>query len=330
MLDTTTLLQDIATQIQIGEGFTLQHPDYPDWETAEIVVDRLQASPREIQAKFLCTQLQAYLHCIYFSRSLLPLSNIPSLAQSSEAYRNNSSRGIDTAFYDQIEQANCGQGYYDPDWTIQAQLANGRTAVSKEGLCIQVYSDDMYPHQPIAQIGSQVAIKLPKNLATVDHYIAVGNQGRVYQTPLVYLYFNCPPQAAIDLMAKITQSFNQLKLPFELQILLHPEEYPHADALTLKWAAADYETAAPYLTQMLTTYQAAFYDFIPALSEPVIRGVGKTIVSTGEDFPQHFLRLISQVLVRAWLHGLTNTGDKINMIQQELKGIIADFPESMQ
>ncbi len=321
MLDTAALLQDIATQIHIGADFTLRHPDYPDWETAEIVVDRLQASPRETQAKFICTQLQAYLHCIYFSRSLLPLSTTPCSVKSSEAYSNNSSRGIDTAFYDQIEQANCGQGYYDPDWTVQAQLANGRTAVSKEGLCIQVQSDDMYPHQPIAQIGSQVAIKLPKNLSTVDRYIAVGNQGRVYQNPLVYLYFNCPPQTAINLMAQITQIFNQLKLPFELQILLHPEQYPRADALTLKWAAVDYEAADPYLTQMLTTYQAAFYDFIPALSEPVVRGVGKAIVSTGEDFPQQFLRLVAQFLARAWLNGLTDTVDKINMIQQELQGI---------
>jgi HopA1 effector protein family len=319
MLDTTALLQDIAAQIQIGADFTLRHPDYPDWETAEVVVDRLQASPQETQAKFICTQLQAYLHCIYFSRSLLPLSTISSSAESSAAYSNNSSRGIDTAFYDQIEQANSGQGYYDPDWTIQAQPANGCTAVSKEGLCIQVQSDDVYPPQPAAQIGSQVAIKLPKNLLTVEQYIAVGNQGRVYQNPLVYLYFNCPPQSAINLTAQITQIFNRLEIPFELQILLHPEQYPRADALTLKWAAENYDTVYPYLNQMLATYQGEFHDFIPALSQPVTKGVGKAIISTEQNFPQQFWRLVAQALSQAWLARITDTVGRLNIIQQELQ-----------
>jgi HopA1 effector protein family len=321
MLDTTDLLQDIATQIQIRADFTLQHPDYPDWETAEIVVDRLQASPREIQAKFICTQLQAYLHCIYFSRSLLPLNCAENAVTSSDTINNDHSGGINPNFYDQLEQANCGQGYYDTDWLVQDQLVNGHFAVSKEGLRLQVQPDDIADRT--APIGSLVSIKLPKNLLTVDRYVAVGDQGRVSQTSLIYLYFNCPSSVAVNLMTKITQNFNQLRISFELHVLLHPDQYPLADALMLKCAATDYEKALPGLHQLLATYQSEFYDSIPALSQPLAKGVGKIAITatTLQDFPRQFWRLVAQALSQAWLQNTNSEVDKINRIQQELRVI---------
>lgn len=313
------LIQEIAGQIEIGSDLTIQHPQYQEWSIPELVVARIQASPRDTQAKFLCTQLQNFLHCLYFSRSLSPRSD--SLEAPPAIIGNNTLHGIDAAFFARLNRANCSQGYYDHDWQIQCWEDDELVAVVKDGLRLCVSPTYIHPDDQGLGMGDRVAIVMPKNLMTIDRYIAIGSYGRIRQPLVTQLYFHCLPDSAVDLMTQLSTCFDRLAMPFEVQILLDPQAYPRADALIVAWAAADDDIAQPLVDEILAVYQSEFFDPIPAFTQPVARGVGKVVTEQQQDFPQHIWRSISQALAEAWLEDMTDVTVKLNIIRQKLQSI---------
>jgi hypothetical protein len=321
------IFQEIADAIIINSNLTIHHPRYPEWSMPELVSNRLQDSPREIQAKFLCTQLQAYLHGIYFSRSLLPVAVLTSDETPCQVINNTTDKGIDTAFYAQIDRANCSQGYYDPDWTIEGDEDDGMVAVVKEGLRLHVWPPYIYPDYQTLAEGDLAAIIMPKNLLTINRYIAISNYGRVRQKPLINLYFSCPPDVAIEIVAQITTKLNSLELPFELQVQLAPNKYQHTDPLILQLAVADYPTAQPALSKIHRQYLSRFYDQTPSLTQPVATGVGLSTLSTDQHRVSQIWQLVAQALSESWLLQIVDTKTKIDRIWQALEQ--ADIISSM-
>ncbi len=314
-----TIFQEIADVITIDSKLTIHHPSYPAWSMPELVSNRLQDSPREIQAKFLCTQLQAYLHDIYFSRSLLPLAASTSAATSPLVINNSTIKGIDTAFYAQIDQANCSQGYYDPDWIMEGEEDDGMVAVVKAGLRLHVWPPYIYPDYQTLAGGDRAAIIMPKNLLTIDRYIAVSNYGRVRQQPIIHLYFSCPPDPAIAVINQVTTALNSLELPFELQVQLAPSKYQQTDSLILQLAVADYPTAQPALSKIHGQYRSQFYDQTPSLTQPVATGVGLSTATTDQCGVSQLWQLVAQALAASWLLQTVDTKTKIDRIWQALE-----------
>jgi HopA1 effector protein family len=327
MLDVTTtfiemaevIFQEIADAIIINLNLTIHHPRYPEWSMPELVSNRLQDSPREIQAKFLCTQLQAYLHGIYFSRSLLPVAVLTSDETPCQVINNTTDKGIDTAFYAQIDRANCSQGYYDSDWTIEGDEDDGMVAVVKEGLRLHVWPPYIYPDYQTLAVGDLAAIIMPKNLLTIDRYIAISNYGRVRQKPLINLYFSCPPDVAIEIVAQITTELNSLKLPFELQVQLAPNKYQQTDSLILQLAVADYPTAQPALSKIHGQYRSQFYDQTPSLTQPVATGIGLSTAAINQYGVSQLWQSVAQALAESWLLQTVDTKTKIDRIWQALE-----------
>jgi hypothetical protein len=316
---TDAIFQEVASEITIDSKLTIHHPSYPEWLVPELVSNRLQDSPREIQAKFLSAQLQTYLHCIYFSRSLLPLAASASAATSPPVIHNSTIKGIDTAFYAQIDQANFSQGYYDLDWILEGDEDDGMVAVVKEGLHLHVWPPYIYPDYSTLAEGDRVAIIMPKNLVTIDRYIAISNYGRVRRQPIINLYFSCPPDPAIAVINQITTALNSLELPFELQVQLSPSKYQQTDSLILQLAVADYPTAQPALSKIHDQYRSQFYDQTPSLTQPVATGIGLSTAAINQYGISQLWQLVAQALAESWLLQTVDTKKKIDRIWQVLE-----------
>jgi hypothetical protein len=313
-----TIFREIADEIIIKPNLTIHHPRYPEWLVSELVSNRLQDSPREIQAKFLFTQLQDYLHNLYFSRSLLPLETATNTVTSPAVIMNTTVQGLDPAFYAQIDRANCSQGYYDRDWIIEGAEEDGLVSVIKDSLRLHVLSSDIYPDYQTLAVDDLSAIRMPKNLLTIDRYIAVSNCGRVQQ-PTINIYFSCPPDVAIEVITQITTALNSLELPFELQVQLAPSKYQQTDSLILQLAVADYFTAQPSLSQIHHQYRSQFHDQTPSLTRPVATGVGLSTAATNQQGISQLWQLVAQALAESWLLQIVDPATKLDRIWQALE-----------
>jgi HopA1 effector protein family len=316
MLDADAIFQEIAAQVSIDPDLTVRHPLYPAWPISELVSQRLQNSPREIQAKFLCTQLQAYLHSIYCSRALRPLMAVDAVENTQPVISNNTSHGLDAAFYAQIDRANCSQGYYDLDWIIEGEEEDGMVAVVKDGLRLHLLPTYIHPAYETLDIGDAAAIVLPKNLLTIDRYIAISNYGRVQQLPILHLYFSCPPETAIELITTITSELNALAMPFELQVQIDPELYQQTDGLILQLATADYAKAQPVLSDIYQHHRSHFYDQTPSFTQAVATGVGLCRLPTNKQGILHLWQLVAQSLATSWLLNIIDPAVKLDRLWQ--------------
>jgi HopA1 effector protein family len=320
MRDPHSVFLEIAEQMTLAADLTIAHSHYPAWTVADLLRDRLLASPREIQAKFLCAQLQTYLHCIYFSRSLLPIADVVETTApiNLPLISNNLMQGVDTAFYAQIDQANCSQGYYDVDWTIAGEEDDGLVAVVKDGLCLHVWPAYLHPDDQTLAVGERAAVVMPKNLLTIDRYIAISNYGRVCQLPVTSLYWSCPALVAIELIKEITTSLNTLRLPFELQVQLALDQYQQTDSLILRLAAVDYGTAQFALSDIYLNHRSQFYDQTPIFTEPVTTGVGFTQLAVDQQGVLQLWQPVAQALSECWLLEITDNAVKLERMLQAL------------
>jgi hypothetical protein len=318
MLPAQHIFLEIATQLTIDPDLTIRHALYPAWPVPELVSKRLQDSPREIQAKFLGAQLQVYLHRIYFSRAIQKLAATESVVSNAAILTNDTVQGIDTAFYAQIDQANCSQGYADVDWIIEGEEEDGLVAIVKDGLRLHIWPTHICPDYQTLAVGDLATIVMPKNLLTIDRYIAVSNYGRVRQLSLINLYFSCPPAVAIEVIAKITSVLNTLGLPFELQVQLEPHKYQQTDGLILQLSAADYATARMALHEIYHQHQGQFHDQTPSFTTAIATGVGLSHLATNPQGVLQLWQVVAQALAEIWLLKIADDVVKFDRLWQAL------------
>ncbi|MBE9031050.1 hypothetical protein IQ266_15050 [filamentous cyanobacterium LEGE 11480] len=150
----------------------------------------------------------------------------------SEASPDNCDRrfnGLDLDFALALDAHNHGTGYWDAGWRVVEATDHGDWFVQQQDLTIQV-SPELHL-QPDVQLttGMNIAVKMPKNLVDADRYMAVGNAGKPVGDRL-QLYLHCDRDGILAVMGRITQTFNDLGIPFTFAVPYEPFEYPRQDA----------------------------------------------------------------------------------------------------
>lgn len=279
------ILTEILTGLVIEPDFTISHPQHPDFTVTEMVADQLQISSPEIQTKFLVQHLQSYLIGTYFSQVYREPPAIPLGFANDEA-----------SFLSQIQAANTGHGYYDLNWTLESIEEKQEVVVTKDGLRLYMPSNCVYSSQGEIIPGKLVAIVMPKNIMTVDRYVAIGNYGRLPEFMITNIYWNSSPAAAIEVISKLTTGLNQLAVPFELQIEPDIHRYHRLEPLILKILSSDYPQVESLLHQIHADYptQAG----VPPFAHQLAAGVAVTETASPQiDFAIQCCRLISLGIV---------------------------------
>jgi HopA1 effector protein family len=276
----TEILTEILTGLVIQTDLTISHAQQPDFGVDEAIVDRLADNP-ELKTKFLTQHLQSYLSGTYFSQVYREPDN------PSEVFAND-----EAIFIGRLRAANCGGGYYDPDWLVRSISPDGHFIAIKDGLSLKMPAQSLYTPNDEILVGELVAAAMPNNLMKTDRYVAIGNAGRLPNAPVTNIYWNCDPQTAIDLVDSITRSLNPLAIPFELQVESSLDSYHRLEPLILGVLCTDYSKVAPLLQQIARCYPTR--NGIPPLTMQLAPGIGVAETANPEiDYAARCCRSIS-------------------------------------
>jgi HopA1 effector protein family len=280
----TKILTEILTGLVIQPDFTISHPDHPDFMVSECIIDRLQMGSPEIQAKFLIQHLQSYLTGTYFSQ----VYRQPDL---SVGFANDK-----TDFLSRIQAANCSQGYYDWHWSI-TDFTKDAVVVVKDGLYLHMPTNCVHTPNGCLEIDEMVGIVMPKNMLTIDRYVAISNYGRLPDLPITNIFWNYEPDMAIEVFAELITGLNQLAIPFELKIEPDIAAYHRLEPLILGLLRSDYPKAEPLLQQIHATYPTR--SGTPPFTKQLAAGVAVAETANSTiDFAVFCCRVIANTLVK--------------------------------
>jgi hypothetical protein len=304
--------------LQIHPDYSITHTNYHVLVPPERISDRLHQLPQPIQHNYLKRQLQTYLYDLYFTGEQVSTA-AKALKQSSENLQNNTVRGVDAVFFQQLQQNNRGKGYFDPGWLVLYQDAE-ELAVEKEGLTLYIDPNiHLQVGQRSPQPGDEVALRLPHNQIESRFYAAIGDAGAVPdEVPALAIYFNVNAEGVIALMQHFTQHLNALALPFSFKVLFDPDECDRRDTGILQIARSAYETIYPILQQVYTAEQMHFREAVPLFTKRLAPGIGLAEEPDLEpdDFGWHRCQLLSEAMIAVCHPKEDNSELRLHQIQQ--------------
>ncbi|WP_329608442.1 T3SS effector HopA1 family protein [Nostoc sp. CMAA1605] len=309
-------LQDIAQKIEIYADFSIHHPHYQPLALAPNMVECFSQMPPETQKQYLSLQLRTYIYGIYYNGSLqskLRLDQTPSNQRLD--VENHAFSDIDADFHQQIDANNYGTGYFDANWQIIKQEADGNLVVTKKGLKLHIEPvKHLSQLQQNATVGDSVSIKMPKSLLTKGFYMAVGDAGANYgqnadiRPSMVRIYLNLTSGGAIALMKAISQALNEIAIPFSFKVLYNPGDYGRYDSGVLYFDKRDYATIRPIIQSIYSSHQQYFQPQVPLFTKYLAPGMGlaeevERKLTNQESFGMHRCQLIANGLLLSWEQG---------------------------
>jgi hypothetical protein len=319
-------LQDIASNIQITSDYSIIHPDYKPLEFLPEVLANFEQLPLEIRKKYLSLQLRNFLYGIYFNGSIKPLRTLEENTVNlpiQEKLENNSAKGLNLEFYEQLHQSNCGKGYFDPGWLVLREENDGSLAVQKNGLTLHIDRDQhLTPLEKAANVGDLVAILKPRNTLENEFYVAIGNQGEA-NSETVEIYLNLTPEGAVVIMGTCTGKLNKINIPFTLKVLHNPSDYDRYYTGILSLKKSDYEAVKQWLQTVYQENQLYFRPEVPLFTKLLAPGLSlaeqtNPKLAATESFGLHHCRIIANSLLSAWQNGDHSKESKMASIYSHL------------
>jgi thiamine kinase-like enzyme len=317
--DHATLLNDLICNIRIQANGHIVHLNCISLEPLEHFVN-FHRLPQHLQQQFLRMQLRNCLYDIYFSGEALSRSiSVTSTTTSTKKLENNTLRGLNLKFYQQLEANNCGKGYLEPGWQVLRQELDSSWVIQKAGLTVHV-SPNEYPDVFSPFPGEPIELRLPAGRIEAEFYIAVGDAGWVSEEiPVVELCFNISPEGAVQLMRHFTEQLNALRLPFSFKVLIDPETYGRLDAAILQIAQSHYKIVHSVLQSIYPTVSSYLQAGVPLFMKPLGPGVGLAEEPQNEpaDFGMHRFQLVADALLMVRQMGDESPENRLRAIQQQ-------------
>jgi HopA1 effector protein family len=310
------VLEDIVDRIEIESNFCVRHPDYKAMELPDQAVELFRKLPKQLQDKYVSSQLQSFLYGIYYNGYLKDVlapdrdEDDPALHQNLE---NNTYLGVDLEFYDRLHDSNKGHGYFNNGWQIVKEESDGSLAVIKNNLTVHIDRErHLKPEAKAATIGDTVAIRLPKNCVQNGFYMAIGDAGSESpieeQTVTVRIYFNFDPDGAVIVMAGLTERLNQLSIPFSFKTLYNPSDYKRHDSAVLYFDSNHYQSVKLVLEEIYQANRSHFQEEVPLFTKVLAPGLGLAEepnhkFNSKESFGTHRCQIIANSLLETWQNG---------------------------
>lgn len=210
-----------------------------------------------------------------------------------------------------LRRANAGQGRWEPGWRLvdgEADDASPEAAPSGAASMAVLVARDrlafsvLAPRLVTSTGGGGAALWNPPELPhrSPGHYLAVSDAPLDAGRPLVRIYWNVGPRAAVVLMAELTGSLRQAGLGYQLKAVDDPRGYDRCDPVVLYLASDDYDAAVPALTTARARIGSRVRARGPALTLQVAPGVGLAEdTDNGGSYGMHRCRLLAEALIDA-------------------------------
>ncbi len=337
-------LEDIATNLEIKDGLTIAHPQYRSLEFPPELKAQIQTLSPDLQTKYLAWQLRSFLYGVYYNgawRSELESSDtVDSLNIVKADWENNTFLGMDAQFYDRLNTANHGVGFYDPDWQIVSEEDDGTLKINKHELSLYIDRKSyLQPTEIDAPVGSSISVKMPHNLIQNGFYIAVSNRGSfnlslsLADSQIVRFYFNITVDGAIALMETLTVELNQANVPFNFKVLYNPTDYNRYDPGVLYIQRSYYRIVHLILEKIYPQHQAYFRSAIPLFTKQIAPGLAiaeepDRKFGEAESFGLNRCQIVANALIEANNGGDPTPETKLAAIVQNFSkmGISLEYP----
>ncbi|WAL58762.1 T3SS effector HopA1 family protein [Thermocoleostomius sinensis] len=323
------VLQDIAHHLHLSFDGEFDHDRFNPMELSLELRARFNKFPPDLKQTLLTTHLRNYLYDLYYSGEHLACCESNN-DLSGDAHKNDTIRGINLDFFQAIDQANTGRGYFDPDWRIQSRTQDKKLIVQKNGLVLHVRRQQLAPEQFSKTIGDLVAIYLPHNLLESDFYVAVSQCGPIKDSqPTLEICFNVTSTGAIELMRRLTHGLNRLTIPFTFKVLLHLDQYHRYDTGVLHIERQHYSLIFPLLQHIYLATQSQFRSKTPFLTKQLAPGIGLAEEPlNGLEFGLHRCQILAEALLTAKTQGKNTPSDRLAEIERLFSqhGISLQFP----
>ena len=274
-------LQDIVLKVQIGTDFCIRHPDYLPSTLPDAAVERFQQLSTDLQNQYLKLQLTTVLHDLYFVGAQI---EDDTTAVPVELVQNAGTMEQNWDFCRSLHASNGGTGYFDPEWSVLGESPDGSLMVQKQGLTLHIWRDrhlqsHLQATEQSPHVGDRVSIRLPSNLFEQGCYVAVGNAGLVNGSyppnpaGTLSVYFNLSPAGAIAVMQSLTQSLNQLGLPFTFKVRYDAADFQGYSTAVLSCQPDHYPAIRPLLEAIHAEYQPYFRPEVPLFAKVLAPGL---------------------------------------------------------
>jgi HopA1 effector protein family len=330
-------LLDMVNHLQIRSNLYFCHSHYQPLEIPPGILPRFARLTPTLQQKYLSLQLRNYLHSIYFTGNCRLSTNQEEDTWSiNRPLQNNTARGINLEFYQNLQASNSGKGFFDPDWQITGKESDNRWVVCKNGLTLHITPcDHLRSTKRSSNVGDFVAIRLPNNQLAAGYYVAVGNAGLVdfesvdrQIAPALAIYFNISSVGAIALMSAITAQLNEIALPFTLSTLVDPLDYERYDTAILSCTSPDYPTVQPLLQTIYRQHQEYFRSSIPIFTKFLAPGIGlATWSATDTCFGLDRCQLVADGLLAAEQQHQRSPDERLAAIYQQFTQAEIDWQQ---
>ncbi len=337
-------LADIATNLEIKDGLTIVHPHYRSLDLPLELKTRIKTLSPELQEKYLSWQLRSFLYGVYYNgswKSKLALTNAPTERASivTADWENNTFLGMDAQFYDRLETANCGSGFYDPGWEIISEAEDGILKIYKHELSLYIDRESYLRSPKInAPVGSLVSVKMPHNLIQNGFYIAVSDRGSLDRSlaladsQILRFYFNLTADGAISIVQALTTELNLAQVPFHFKVLYNPTDYDRYDSGVLYIQRGYYSKVYSVLQHIYPQHQQYFRSQIPLFTKQIAPGLAiaeepDQKFGAFESFGLNRCQIVANALILAHKQDL-HPDAKLDAIVSEFEqmGISLEYP----
>jgi hypothetical protein len=316
-------LTEMAATIKIQSPWQVDRNGEPKIFVPAEVLTRWQQLPSIVRERYLITQLTNLLIAIYFhGDEHLEAEN----QVTSTAYWENPAVSSSTvsALFPELDQANGGSGFGDPNWSVIDRTADGLWQVHKDNLTLYLDPErDLVPQKAIT--AEKVTVLMPHHIVETGFYIAIGNAGKpdYSQYPSVNLYLNFHHEGAVSVLKAVTEKLNSLFLPFAFRLPYEVEGYNYYDTGILNISKNNYCQLKSTLQEIYLCHQIYFQAGTPLFTKELASGVSIAevplqAVNFAKAFAIDRFQPIVAGFLAAWQEKKFTTQSRLEAILQSL------------
>ncbi|HET7231936.1 MAG TPA: T3SS effector HopA1 family protein [Longimicrobium sp.] len=214
-----------------------------------------------------------------------------------------------------LSAANTGHGTWEPGWTVAGVEPNGTVAVRRDGVTYYAPAHGVRTDGPPAP-GGPCRVRVGKELRHLlpGFYFAYGDapgDGR----PVVRLYWNLLPSAAVPFLACVTSRLNEAGLPFRAKVPSDPSGYGRADGGVLYLERADWPRARAVVARVHAEVAAGLDPAVPLFTLRLRDGLGVAEdPGPGRSFGQVRCALAARGAWAAWNEGAEEGEERVRVM----------------
>lgn len=332
-MDTLQTLQEIANNIKISpSNFYVYHSGYQLSKKITHLVEKSINVSHEVKESLISSLLNDLILNIY-GYGIVNLKN-----DSRTKYHNydffDITSEIDWEFYERLNESNKGEGWWNPNYQITKQSADGSLEVKKKNVTICIKRNyHLLPKERAATVGNNVSVYTPKGKIINKYYLIYGNLVSFVEEQNIFIYFNIDPEGMILLIRKLTEDLNQMQIPFGFYALHNPVNYGKNESGYLRVNRDNYKVIKQFIENIYPDIKKYLSLKAPLFTKIIAPGISLAEKPEHEfefleGFKANRCKIIAQALLEAHKDGKDHPVVRMNYIHKTFQkfGIDLEHP----